>query len=73
VKIAWPRDLSIVMSTSGFREAYANSVDVRLADHVVVKRGVASWPCSIENHRLGRPPCRAFAMLAALRRGLSDH
>lgn len=35
--IAWPPDFAVVMSTVGFREAYANSIDVRLADAVVVK------------------------------------
>jgi predicted nucleotidyltransferase len=31
-EIAWSPDFSIVMSTVGFRESYANSIDVRLAD-----------------------------------------
>jgi predicted nucleotidyltransferase len=36
-EIAWPPDFSIVMSTVGFREAYANSIDTRLADDLVVR------------------------------------
>jgi predicted nucleotidyltransferase len=36
-QIAWPPDFSIVMSTVGFKEAYDNSVQVRIADDVVVK------------------------------------
>lgn len=36
-QIAWPPDFSIVMSTVGFREAYDNSIDVRIADDLVVK------------------------------------
>lgn len=35
--IAWPPDFTVVTSTVGFREAYANSVDVRVADDLVVK------------------------------------
>jgi predicted nucleotidyltransferase len=35
--IAWPPDFSIVMRTAGFLEAYDNSVDVRIADDLVVK------------------------------------
>ncbi len=35
--IAWPPDFAVEMSTIGFREAYANSLDVRLADELVVK------------------------------------
>jgi len=36
-QIAWPPDFSIVMSTVGFREAYDNSITVRIADDLVVK------------------------------------
>lgn len=36
-QIAWPPDFSIIMSTAGFREAYDNSVAVRVADDLVVK------------------------------------
>ena len=35
--IVWPPDFAVEMSTVGFREAYATSVDVRLADDLVVK------------------------------------
>jgi predicted nucleotidyltransferase len=35
--IVWPPDFAIEMSTVGFREAYANAVDVRLAEDLVVK------------------------------------
>jgi predicted nucleotidyltransferase len=35
--IAWPPDFSIVMRTTGFREAYSSSIDIRLADDLVVK------------------------------------
>lgn len=35
--IAWPPDFAVEMSTIGFREAYANSIDVRLAFDLVVK------------------------------------
>jgi predicted nucleotidyltransferase len=35
--IAWPPDFSVVMSTVGFREAYESSIDVRIADNLVVK------------------------------------
>ncbi|HEY6807074.1 MAG TPA: nucleotidyl transferase AbiEii/AbiGii toxin family protein [Pyrinomonadaceae bacterium] len=35
--IAWPPDFVIEMSTVGFREAYANSIDVRLDEDLVVK------------------------------------
>lgn len=35
--IAWPPDFSIVMSTIGFREAYANSIRVRIAGRLVVR------------------------------------
>ena len=35
--IAWPSDLSTVMSTLGFREAYENSLVIRLADDLVVR------------------------------------
>ncbi|HEX7772862.1 MAG TPA: hypothetical protein VF435_10615, partial [Pyrinomonadaceae bacterium] len=34
---AWPPDFSIVMSTVGFKEAYDNSIQVRIADDMVVK------------------------------------
>jgi predicted nucleotidyltransferase len=40
-QIAWPPDFSIVMSTVGFKEAYDNSVQVRIAEDVVVK--VPQW------------------------------
>jgi len=36
-QIAWPPDFSIVMSTVGFKEAYDNSIHVRIADDLVVK------------------------------------
>jgi predicted nucleotidyltransferase len=36
-QIAWPPDFAVVMSTVGFREAYDNSIDVRIADDLVVK------------------------------------
>ncbi|MDX6612866.1 MAG: hypothetical protein QOD75_2052 [Blastocatellia bacterium] len=36
-EIAWPPDFSVVMSTIGFREAYDNSIEVRVADDLVVK------------------------------------
>ena len=36
-QISWPPDFSIVMSTVGFREAYDNSVEVRIADDLVVR------------------------------------
>jgi len=36
-QIAWPPDFSVVMTTVGFREAYDNSIDVRIADDVMVK------------------------------------
>jgi predicted nucleotidyltransferase len=35
--IAWPPDFSVMMSTVGFREAYGSSIDVRVADDLVVK------------------------------------
>lgn len=36
-QIAWPPDFSIVMSTVGFREAYDNSINIRIAADLVVK------------------------------------
>jgi predicted nucleotidyltransferase len=36
-QISWPPDFSIVMSTVGFREAYNNSVQVRIADNLMVR------------------------------------
>lgn len=36
-QIAWPPDFSVVMSTVGFREAYDNSITVRIAVDLVVK------------------------------------
>jgi predicted nucleotidyltransferase len=36
-QISWPPDFSIVMSTVGFREAYDNSIEVRIAGDLVVK------------------------------------
>lgn len=36
-QIAWPPDFSVVMTTVGFREAYDNSIDVRIADDLTVK------------------------------------
>jgi predicted nucleotidyltransferase len=36
-QISWPPDFSIVMSTIGFREAYNNSVAVRIAGDLVVR------------------------------------
>ena len=36
-QISWPPDFSIVMSTVGFREAYDNSIEVRIANHLIVK------------------------------------
>jgi predicted nucleotidyltransferase len=41
-QISWPPDFSVVMSTVGFREAYDNSVEVRIADDLIVR--VASLP-----------------------------
>lgn len=41
-QIAWPPDFSVVMSTVGFREAYDNSIEVRIADDLIVR--VASLP-----------------------------
>ena len=35
--IAWPPDFAIEMSTIGFREAYASSIEVRLAEDLIVK------------------------------------
>lgn len=35
-QISWPPDFSIVMSTVGFREAYDSSVEVRMADDLIV-------------------------------------
>ena len=35
--IVWPPDFATEMSTVGFREAYANSIDGQIADHLVVK------------------------------------
>jgi predicted nucleotidyltransferase len=35
--IVWPPDFAIEMSTVGFREAYADSLDVRLDDDLVVR------------------------------------
>jgi predicted nucleotidyltransferase len=36
-QIAWPPDFSIVMNTVGFREAYDNSIEVRIAEDLIVK------------------------------------
>lgn len=36
-QIAWPPDFSVVMTTVGFREAYDNSIEVRIADDLIVK------------------------------------
>lgn len=36
-QISWPPDFSIVMSTVGFREAYDNSAEVRIADDLIVR------------------------------------
>lgn len=36
-QISWPPDFSTVMSTVGFREAYDNSINVRIADGLIVK------------------------------------
>jgi predicted nucleotidyltransferase len=36
-QISWPPDFSIVMSTAGFAEAYDNSVEIRIADDLIVK------------------------------------
>ena len=36
-QISWPPDFSIVMSTVGFREAYNNSEEVRIADDLIVR------------------------------------
>jgi len=35
--IAWPPDFAVEMSTIGFREAYASSMEVRLAEKLIVK------------------------------------
>jgi predicted nucleotidyltransferase len=36
-QIAWPPDFSVVMSTVGFREAYDKSLEVRIADDLIVR------------------------------------
>jgi len=36
-QISWPPDFSIVMSTAGFAEAYDNSVEIRIADDLIVR------------------------------------
>ena len=36
-QISWPPDFSIVMSTIGFREAYDHSIEVRIADNLIVR------------------------------------
>ncbi len=36
-QISWAPDFSIVMSTVGFREAYDNSVEIRIADGLIVR------------------------------------
>jgi predicted nucleotidyltransferase len=36
-QISWPPDFSIVMSTVGFRETYDRSIEVRIADDLVVR------------------------------------
>jgi predicted nucleotidyltransferase len=36
-QISWPPDFSIVMSTVGFREAYDSSIEVRIADDLIVR------------------------------------
>ena len=36
-QISWPPDFSIVMSTVGFREAYDNSIEVRIAEDLIVR------------------------------------
>jgi predicted nucleotidyltransferase len=36
-QIAWPPDFSIVMSTVGFQEAFDSSIELRLADDLIVK------------------------------------
>lgn len=36
-QIAWPPDFSVVMSTVGFREAYDNSIEVRITDELIVR------------------------------------
>lgn len=36
-QISWPPDFSIVMSTIGFREAYDNAIEVRIADDLKVR------------------------------------
>jgi predicted nucleotidyltransferase len=36
-QISWPPDFSIVMSTAGFPEAYETSVEIRIADDLIVK------------------------------------
>jgi predicted nucleotidyltransferase len=36
-QIAWPPDFSVVMSAAGFREAYGNSIEVRIADDLIVR------------------------------------
>lgn len=36
-QISWPPDFSIVMRTAGFAEAYDNSVEIRIADDLIVK------------------------------------
>jgi predicted nucleotidyltransferase len=35
--IAWPPDFAVEMSTIGFPEAYASSIEVRLAEDLIVK------------------------------------
>ena len=36
-QISWPPDFSIVMSTVGIREAYDSSIEVRIADDLIVR------------------------------------
>lgn len=36
-QISWPPDFSFVMRTAGFAEAYDNSVEIRIADDLIVK------------------------------------
>jgi|ERR1043165_1094666 predicted nucleotidyltransferase len=36
-QISWPPDFTIVMSTVGFREAYDSSVEIRIADDLIVR------------------------------------
>ena len=52
--IVWPPDSAIEMSTVGFREAYANAIEVRLADDLEVKVAWLAGLALFENRCLVR-------------------